>query len=90
MKKVLALIIAVVMMFSVAVVPVSALTVGEAGSEVVDSFNEKDYITTIDNIIIFIETSIDAIHNLVGKIMAVVGEECAFCEQVHSLTADAE
>lgn len=27
----------------------------------------------------------EKIHKLVGDIMAVVGEECAFCEEIHTL-----
>ena len=36
----------------------------------------------------YIEKTINAIHNLVGSIMGVLGEECAFCEELHVVEAE--
>ena len=86
MKKILALIVAVVMMFSIAVVPASA-TVAESGQAVVDSYNAGDYEAAIANVFTFVNDFIASIHNLVGNIMAVLEKECVFCDTLHVLEA---
>ena len=86
MKKILALLIAVVMVFSVAAIPASA-ALSDSAQALTDSFNAGDYEATLNNLFIFIKDFITAIHDLVGNIMAVLGEECAFCEQIHVLPA---
>ncbi len=82
MKKVLALIVAVVMIFSIAAIPASA-ALSDSAQAVADSFNAGDYFAAIENVFVFAQDLINAIHELVGGIMGVLGEECAFCETIH-------
>ena len=86
MKKILALLVAVVMVFSIAVIPASAV-LSETAQVVADSFNEGDYFAAIENLFVFIREFIDELHNLVGNIMATLGKECAFCDQLHVIAA---
>ncbi len=87
MKKILALIIAVVMMFSIAAVPASA-AVSDSAQAVVDSYNAGDYEATIDNVFTFARDLAAAIHELVGGILGVLDKECPFCGEVHGAAAD--
>ena len=82
MKKVLALLIAVVMIFSLAAIPASA-AVADSAQAIADNFNAGDYFAAIESLFTFAQDLIDAIHNLVGSIMGVLGEECALCETIH-------
>ncbi len=82
MKKILALLVAVVMVFSIAVIPASAV-LSESAQVVVDNFNAGDYFAAIENTFVLINEFIDEIHALVGNIMAVLGKECAFCNELH-------
>ena len=84
MKKIMALLVAVVMIFSVAAIPASA-ALADSAQAVTDSFNAGDYFTAIENVFVFAQDLINAIHDLVGGIMAVVGQECAFCETIHTV-----
>ena len=86
MKKILALLVAVVMVFSIAVIPASAV-LSETAQVVADNFNAGDYFAALENTFDLIREFIDEIHNLVGNIMGVLGEECAFCEQIHTVAA---
>ena len=85
MKKILALLVAVVMVFSIAVIPASA-ALKDSAQVVVDNFNGGDYFAAIENAFVFINEFIDEIHALVGNIMAVLGKECAFCNELHVAT----
>ena len=85
MKKILALLVAVVMVFSIAVIPASAV-LSESAQAITDSFNAGDYFTAIENTFSFIREFIDELHTLVGNIMATLGEECAFCNELHVAT----
>ncbi len=87
MKKILALIIAAVMMFSIAAVPASA-AVSDSAQAVADSFNAGDYYATIDNVFTFAKDLAAAIHDLVGGILGVLGKECPFCEEIHGAADD--
>jgi hypothetical protein len=73
MKRILALLIAVVMTFSVVAVPVSAITV-----EDVEKFE-----STATDVFAFIEDLMVSIHALVGGILGVFDEACPFCGDVH-------
>ena len=72
MKKFLALMIAVVMAFSMVAIPVSAADVN-AEVEKVE--------TTVEEAFTFAEKLANAIHKLVGDILAVFDKECPFCEE---------
>lgn len=86
MKKILALVMAVVMAFSIAAVPASA-AVSDSAQAVVDSYNAGDYEATVDNVFTFARDLAEAIHALVGGILGVLGKECPFCEEIHSANA---
>ena len=45
------------------------------------TFTEADLAKLFEDI----KSLIEKIHTLVGGIMAVVGEECAFCEEMHTI-----
>ena len=77
MKKFLALMIAVVMTFSMVAVPVSAADI-DVDLEKVE--------TTLDETFAFAEKLAKAIHKLVGGILAVFDKECPFCDKIHSRT----
>ncbi len=85
MKKVLSLLLALVMSFSIALVPVSA------ASEVAETqqISVGDVIDTIETTVILIRDTIEQVHNVVGQILAVFGNECVFCGQVHEIIAEA-
>lgn len=77
MKKFLALMIAVVMAFSMVAVPVSAAD-ATADLEKVE--------TTVNDIFDYIEKLMESIHALVGGILAVFDKECPFCDEIHKST----
>ena len=70
--------IAVVMAFSMIAVPVSAADT-TADLEKVE--------TTVNDAFAFAEKLANAIHKLVGDILAVFDKECPFCEVIHELAA---
>lgn len=74
MKKFLALMIAVVMAFSMVAIPVSAADVN-AEVEKVE--------TTVEEAFTFADKLANAIHKLVGDILAVFDKECPFCDEIH-------
>lgn len=98
MKKLLAVLISVVMMLSVAILPAYAADdaiiedVTAAGSvedfrdgaeDVYNKVVEGDYFGAMDGAIALIEEFANAIHSLVGNIMAALGKECALCGAAH-------
>ena len=77
MKKLLAVIMTVVMAFSIAVVPASAADV------TVDEFFEA-----VDTSIALIEDTIYQIHYLVGTILGILDKECPLCGEIHEAELD--
>ena len=77
MKKFLALMIAVVIAFSMVAVPVNA-TETNVDIEKVE--------TTVNEAFTFAENLANAIHKLVGDILAVFDKECPFCDKIHDRT----
>ncbi len=77
MKKLLAVIMTIVMAFSIAVVPASAADV------TVDEFFEA-----VDTSIALIEDTIAQIHYIVGTILGVLEKECPFCGVIHDADLD--
>ena len=71
MKKLLAVIMSVVMAFSIAVVPASA---AEKEEITIDEFFE-----TVEASLDLIEDTINQIHNIVGSILGALGKECPMC-----------
>ena len=78
MKKFLALMIVVVMTFSMVAVPVSAACVEAEDIEKIE--------TTVEDAFTFAEKLANAIHKLVGDILAVFDKECPFCDEIHGKT----
>ncbi len=79
MKKLLAVIMTVVMAFSIAVVPASAADV------TVDEF-----FTAVETSIALIEDTVAQIHYIVGTILGVLGKECPMCAEIHGEVTDEE
>lgn len=77
MKKLLAVIMSVVMAFSIAVVPASA---AEKEEITIDEFFE-----TVEASLDLIEDTINQIHNIVGTILGALGKECPMCSEVHEV-----
>lgn len=77
MKKLLAVIMSVVMAFSIAVVPASA---AEKEEITIDEFFE-----TVEASLDLIEDTINQIHNIVGTILGALGKECPMCAEVHEV-----
>lgn len=79
MKKLLAVIMTIVMAFSIAVVPASAADV------TVDEFFEA-----VDTSIALIEDTIAQIHYIVGTILGILEKECPLCAEIHDVDFDAD
>lgn len=77
MKKLLAIILSIIMMFSVIAVPVSAQS--EIGKET----KVEDVIDDASSFFDSLMGLFDAIHNLVGGIMGMLGKECPLCDKMH-------
>ncbi len=77
MKKLLAVIMSIVMAFSIAVVPASAADV------TVDEFFEA-----VETSVALIEDTISQIHNIVGTILGILGKECPMCAEIHELQSE--
>ena len=77
MKKFLALMIAVVMAFSMVAIPVSA---ADATADI------EKIETTVRDAFDYAEKLANAIHKLVGDILAVFDKECPFCDEIHGKT----
>lgn len=86
-KKLIAVVLSVIMIFSMIAVPVSAtetITENSKVEEVVDEDTSiEEAADQIGEVFSVIRNLIDAIHNLVGGIMGILGKECPFCGEVH-------
>lgn len=78
MKKLLAVIMSVVMAFSIAVIPASA-----AEEVTIDEFFDA-----IETSMALIEDTIAQIHNIVGSILGVLGKECPMCAEIHEIPTE--
>ena len=96
MKKVIAIILSMIMAFSVFYLPVSAQetevmqeTEVQTLSEVDESFETVDHVLT--NVQLVLETVVEiikAVHELVGTILSMFGEVCPMCGEMHDISAD--
>lgn len=91
-KKLLAIMLSLIMVFTMIAVPVSAAgTIAEdtaveevVGEETTDEeAAEEESVGQFHEIFEAIRNLIEAIHNLVGGIMGNLGKECPFCDEVH-------
>ncbi len=98
-KKLLAIMLSLIMAFSMIAVVVSATettiedTVVEevVGEETTDEeAAEEESVGQFHEIFEAIKNLIEAIHNLVGDTMGALGKECPFCDQVHRDKTDDE
>ena len=93
-KKLIAVVLSVIMIFSMIAVPVSAtetITESSKVEEVVDEDTSiEEAADQIGEVFSAIRNLIDAIHNLVGGIMGILGKECPFCDEVHDKDAEEE
>ncbi len=87
MKKFLALIISIVMIFSIAAIP-STAGVADSAQGVVDNYNAGNYGAAIDSAFSFAKDLAKAIHSLVGGILGVLDKECPFCDEIHKSKAN--
>ena len=93
MKKIIAVVLSLVMAFSLAVMPVGAVSQEEAvdkAEEIVEDVKSGDLYGAVENVYDLLVEIIDAIHSLVGSIMGMAQQECPFCEELHTLSADEE
>lgn len=79
MKKLLAVIMTVVMAFSIAVVPASAADV-----------TVEEFFEAVDTSIALIEDTIAQIHYIVGTILGLLDKECPMCAEIHEVSFDSE
>ncbi len=85
MKKFLAVIMALIMSFSVALVPTYA---AEAEEEATQEITVEGVFNAIETAVILIKDTIEQVHNIVGQIMAVLGKECAMCGEIHEIALE--
>ena len=112
MKKVLAILLAVLVAFSAMVIPACAVDAAddsyvevedgvdaespaeEEFAGIVDSAEDimadlkgGAYESAFNKTFAFIENLVNMIHNLIGNILAVSGNECGLCGKVHTVEA---
>lgn len=84
MKKFVALIMALIMSFSIALIPASAVEIDTAATqETVD-----EAFAAIEKAVYLIQDTIEQIHNIVGQIMTAIGQDCAMCGQAHVIAEE--
>ena len=86
MKKFLAVIMALIMSFSVALVPVCA---AEAEVEK-EQVTVEEVFSTIENAVLLIKDTIEQVHNIVGQILGVLDKECPMCGAIHELATEGD
>lgn len=98
MKKVIAIILSMIMTFSVFYFPVSAQetevlqeTEVQTLTEVDEAFETVDNVSTnVQLILEMVVEIIKAVHELVGTILSMAGEVCPMCGEMHDLSLDIE
>lgn len=78
MKKLLAVIMSVVMAFSIAVIPAAAA----------EEVTLDEFFGAVETSIALIEDTIAQIHNIVGSILGVLGKECPMCAEIHEIPTE--
>lgn len=85
MKKFLAVIMAVLLTFSIALVPMAA---DEEAVAEADQVTVEEVFNAIETAVILIKDTIEQIHNIVGQLMAVLDKECAMCGVIHEIATE--
>ena len=98
MKKFLAVLMAVVMTFSMVVISASAVETEEpkieftgiigSAEDIYDDIKEGELESALDGVFALIEDFYNLVHNLIGSIMAVSGNECAVCGELHGAATE--
>lgn len=78
MKKLLAVIMSVVMMFTLAALPVAA-----ADAQEEDTITMEEVVDTVELTIALIKDTIEQVHFIVGSILGVLEKECPLCGEIH-------
>ena len=79
MKKILAVLMSLVMMFSLAA-PAMA-----AEEEVKDEVTVAEVLESIERTVELIKNTLIQVHNIVGSIMALLEKECPMCSEIHEV-----
>lgn len=80
MKKLIAIFLSVIMIFSLSLTPVLA-----QGNEDDIQTNIENVIDTVGNLADDVIELLKAVHKLVGNVLSIFGKECPFCGKVHSV-----
>lgn len=78
MKKLLAVLMSIVMMFTLAAMPASAADEA-AGDEI--TFDE--FVSTVELTVELIKDTLVQVHFIVGSILGILEKECPFCTEIH-------
>lgn len=89
MKKFLAVIMSLVMMFSLAALPVSAAE-AEEETKTEETVTLDDVFETLELTVELIEDTINKIHYIVGTILGMLDKECPLCAEVHEIVIEEE
>ena len=81
MKKLLAVLMSIVMMFTLVALPVSAA--GETADETANTVTVEEFFTTLETTIMLIQDTIVQVHFIVGTILGVLQKDCPLCGTVH-------
>lgn len=98
MKKVLAILLAVLVAFSAMVIPACAVDaeapaesefagVVDGAEDIYEDLKDGEFETAFDKTFALIEDIYNLIHNLIGSILAVAGKECGVCGTLHTVEA---
>lgn len=83
MKKLLAVVMSLVMLFTLAVMPVSA-----AQEEAKDEITVVEVIETIELTVKLIKDTIIQVHFIVGTVLGILETECPMCGEIHDVDLD--
>ncbi len=89
MKKFLAVIMSLVMMFSLAALPVAAAE-AEEETKTEETVTLNDVFETIELTVELIEDTINKVHYIVGTILGMLDKECPLCGEVHEIVIEEE
>jgi len=84
MKKFLAVIMSLVMMFSLAALPVAAAQ-AEEETKAEETITLEEFFETVELTVELIEDTINKIHYIVGTILGMLDKECPLCAEVHQI-----
>ncbi len=77
MKKLLAVLMSVVMMFTLVAMPVSA------ADETKDTVTFEEFVSTVELTVELIKDTLVKVHYIVGSILGLLEKECPLCGETH-------